>query len=730
MNTVDYLLKNCFSSLSLEARLEIKRLGRHRPEGLEIKQKKASQNRTFQANAWFDKEAWLTACPQKKALFCFPCMLFADKGPGAWTKNGMNDLQHLSERVKSHKKSAVHITCCLQLEMFGKIDIGQQLDDGYRMTIRRHNQQVDKNRHVLGTIIDCIRFCGEYELALRGHDESDSSNNPGVFRGLMDFVAVRDKAVSDHLKSSKIFKGTSKTIQNELLDSIYEVYLDEVKSEIGQVNFVSVQADETTDVACKCQVVIVLRYTLKGQIKERFITFTEAKVKTADALTHIIVDTLSDFHIKEKLIAQTYDGAATMKGRVNGVQTQVRREYPNAHFVHCYAHQLNLVMEQACSKHSTRCKVFFANLSAFSAFFSLSPKRSSALKDYCKRRIPRAAATRWNFNSRTVSCVYENKYALKRFFKSVTDGESGEDMDDGNESVHFDWDNTTVREACGLLKWLEDEEFLFFLEFFHRLMPDIDLLYSKLQTRSISVDEVTNQLGEFKTSIRGVRENVDNITIGDVDRVDEGAETQHKRRKFDVGQVKAACKEACDTIIVQASDRFQSLGHLDALQLVDPRNFSKFHRDFPGEKLHLVAQFYGMISVDRIRTELNLLYSKQDFRNAKNSLDLYQFILQNNLQDVVFFEVSRLLEIALTTPLVSAESERCFSTLTRIKTFLRNTMTNQRLNALACLSIQKSMIREIPEFNKKVIEKFARSKSRRAEFLYKSFDRGEDDNVN
>ena len=419
-----------------------------------------------------------------------------------------------------------------------------------------------------------------------------------------------------------------------------------------------------------------------------------------------------------------------MKDRVNGVQTQVRREYPNAHFVHCYAHQLNLVMEQVCSKHSTRCKVFFANLSAFSAFFSLSPKRSSALKDYCKRRIPRAAATRWNFNSRTVSCVYENKYALKRFFKSVTDGESGEDMDDGNESVHFDWDNTTVREACGLLKWLEDEEFLFFLEFFHRLMPDIDLLYSTLQTRSISVDEVTNQLGEFKTSIRGVRENVDNITIGDVDRVDEGAEPQHKRRKFDVGQVKAACKEACDTIIVQASDRFQSLGHLDALQLVDPRNFSKFHRDFPGEKLHLVAQFYGMISVDRIRTELNLLYSKQDFRNAKNSLDLYQFILQNNLQDVVFFEVSRLLEIALTTPLVSAESERCFSTLTRIKTFLRNTMTNQRLNALACLSIQKSMIREIPEFNKKVIEKFARSKSRRAEFLYKSFDRGEDDNVN
>ena len=84
--------------------------------------------------------------------------------------------------------------------MFGKIDIGRQLDDGYRMAIRRHNEQVDKN-----LTINCIRFCGEYELHLRGHDETDSSDNPGVLRGPIDFVAVRGKAVSNHLKSSKNF---------------------------------------------------------------------------------------------------------------------------------------------------------------------------------------------------------------------------------------------------------------------------------------------------------------------------------------------------------------------------------------------------------------------------------------------------------------------------------------------------------------------------------------------
>ena len=34
-----------------------------------------------------------------------------------------------------------------------------------------------------------LRLCGSFELALRGHDESEGSDNPGIFRGLVDFVA-------------------------------------------------------------------------------------------------------------------------------------------------------------------------------------------------------------------------------------------------------------------------------------------------------------------------------------------------------------------------------------------------------------------------------------------------------------------------------------------------------------------------------------------------------------
>ena len=139
--------------------------------------------------------------------------------------------------------------------------------------------------------------------------------------------------------------------------------------------------------------------------------------------TKIISDVLCKYDVKNKLITQTYDGAATMKGRINGVQAQIRKDYPLTYFVHCYAHQLNLVMEQACAKNIRKCKIFFANLSVVAVFFSSSPKRSAVLV-----RIPGAVLTRWNFNSRAVNVVYENRDSVLKCLKAIRAGLPDNDM--------------------------------------------------------------------------------------------------------------------------------------------------------------------------------------------------------------------------------------------------------------------------------------------------------------
>ena len=58
----------------------------------------------------------------------------------------------------------------------------ESLSTGYSANVKKHNETVDRNRHVLNKIIDCIKFCGVHEIPLRGHDEKDSAHNRGVFK--------------------------------------------------------------------------------------------------------------------------------------------------------------------------------------------------------------------------------------------------------------------------------------------------------------------------------------------------------------------------------------------------------------------------------------------------------------------------------------------------------------------------------------------------------------------
>jgi hypothetical protein len=67
-----------------------------------------------------------------------------------------------------------------------------------------------------------------------------------------------------------IFKGNSKTIQNELLDCILEVSRTKIPAEIGRANFLAVMSDDTTDISKKTQTVVVFRYEHGGTVHERF----------------------------------------------------------------------------------------------------------------------------------------------------------------------------------------------------------------------------------------------------------------------------------------------------------------------------------------------------------------------------------------------------------------------------------------------------------------------------
>ena len=75
--------------------------------------------------------------------------------------------------------------------------------------------------------------------------------------------------------------------------------------------------------------------------------------------------------------------------------------------------------------------------------------------------------------------------------------------------------------------------------------------------------------------------------------------------------------------------------------------------------------------------------------------------------------------ILLTIPITIASTERSFSKLKLIKSYLRSTMSQERLSGLAILSIKKKILEEL-EY-KILISQFASQKERKIDFKWNIF---------
>ena len=121
------------------------------------------------------------------------------------------------------------------------------------------------------------------------------------------------------------------------------------------------------------QMSIALRYwdTASMTVNERFLTFIEAKSLTAEDLTKYILNTLKvEYHLDlDSIVSQGYDGASVMSGKNTGVQKRIAEIVPQAIYIHCFAHILNLVLVDSAKKNSHAAK-FFALLESLYVFIS------------------------------------------------------------------------------------------------------------------------------------------------------------------------------------------------------------------------------------------------------------------------------------------------------------------------------------------------------------------------
>lgn len=230
---------------------------------------------------------------------------------------------------------------------------------------------------------------------------------------------------------------------------------------------------------------------MDGNIYERFWAFLRPEGYTAKNLAEVLLNKLDVLEVPtQKLIAQGYDGAYTMIGNTKGVQNVVKTKYPNAHYVHCYAHQFNLLLEKAASSNKT-LKKFFANIQSFATFFSRSTNRIRILDDIVSKRLPRSVPTHWNFKTRTVNTLYEYKNLFIECSEKIVD---------------IDADSKTISEATALLSYLKSKDFNFLLEVFHNIMPHVEMLFNQLQCHGADGTFIKGCINNFENPVVTVRE--------------------------------------------------------------------------------------------------------------------------------------------------------------------------------------------------------------------------------
>ena len=254
-------------------------------------------------------------------------------------------------------------------------------------------------------------FCGRQGVPLRGHVDAgpytieEPTTNEGNFRALVRFRIKDNKELQElFVNAPKHAQYLSHQIQNEIISICNDLILSNLVKKFTQAEYFSVLADETTDISCKEQLSICIRYVDSDNcLQEDFLQFIEVDGLSGESLSRAILTNLQRFGIDiSKMRGQGYDGAAAMSGRLHGVQAYVREVVPTAVYVHCAAHSLNLVISRLCSVQAVRncigiigavCKFF--NTPNKQAVFERAMENCTQNNPSRRNRLVQMSATRW-----------------------------------------------------------------------------------------------------------------------------------------------------------------------------------------------------------------------------------------------------------------------------------------------------------------------------------------------
>ena len=390
---------------------------------------------------------------------------------------------------------------------------GQQADVEIQLSIE-HQRQADENMARLRSVVSAVMFCGRQNIALRGHrnesrkgsDHNSKDANPGNFLALMNFRAeASDKFATGCFHQSlggKQITYCGNRIQNDIIQCCGNEIPAQIVREVNASPFFTVLADE----ACVCsnqeQMPIVVRFIdSKHVIREEILGFALCSEGTGGrALAELIIAKWSEWGVElSRLRGQDYDGAGNMAGRLSGCAAVIAEQYPNALYIHCSSHCLNLCVV-AASK-ITSISNMWSTLLEISIFFKYYPKRQGKLESVIKNgdnnptvtKLVDLCKARWVARSTllvTFEALYEYVVAT---FEAISTGTTA------------DWNADSQSSAASLLRSITSFDFVVAFIITAGGMARLHSLTVSMQSSSLDIIRAYSQINSVRESIATCR---------------------------------------------------------------------------------------------------------------------------------------------------------------------------------------------------------------------------------
>ena len=173
------------------------------------------------------------------------------------------------------------------------------------------------------------------------------------YESLMRFLGHVKTPHIEKLDVGKKAKYTTEYSANDLLESLATVIRGDIDTHIHKTPFVSIFADESTDIRMSKKLVVFYRVLDPDTCthKTHFLENVKVSSGTGQVVSQAILDCLEKRGIPmSKVMCFGSDGAKAMTGRKEGLTGHLLRENPMMLNFNCIAHHLAL----AASKHQTK----------------------------------------------------------------------------------------------------------------------------------------------------------------------------------------------------------------------------------------------------------------------------------------------------------------------------------------------------------------------------------------